>query len=115
MPGKITDQHIEQAIKARHEFVTTGATRAFHPTETGQFTITLGALPEEWRRRYILDVRGVGIDYVITSYDTPIAWVRLDGVKVVPPVNYSTTTSRLQNRVRAAFDSDYVDFPHFTG
>lgn len=55
---------------------------------------TLGQLPAEFR------ALGVGsADYVIYSYETPIAW-RIDGDWTVPDVRYSATTSRHQSLVR---------------
>ena len=43
-----------------------------------------------------------GIDYVIYSYSTPIAWRRGDGEWAMPLADYSTTTTRHQNTIRAA-------------
>jgi len=63
-----------------------------------------GSLSEKWRKVYRQDYP----DYVIYSYDTPIAWhVPNDGDDggerwVVPEVRYSPTTSRHQNLVRTA-------------
>lgn len=41
-------------------------------------------------------------DYVIYSYDTPIAWHDANNEWVVPEVNYSVTTSRHQGRIITA-------------
>ena len=43
-----------------------------------------------------------GIDYVIYSYDTPIAWLRGDGSWFMPVADYSATTTRHKNTIRAA-------------
>ena len=43
-----------------------------------------------------------GIDYVIYSYSTPIAWLRGDGSWFMPEAGYSTTTKRHKNTIRAA-------------
>ena len=60
-----------------------------HPTE-----ISIGRLD--------FDLRNVsGVDYVIYSYATPIAW-RRDGVWSVDDTRYSVTTSCHQGRVLTA-------------
>ena len=43
-----------------------------------------------------------GIDYVIYSYSTPIAWLRGDGEWAMPAADYSPTTTRHKNTIRAA-------------
>ena len=43
-----------------------------------------------------------GIDYVIYSYDTPIAWRRGDGEWAMPAADYSVTTKRHKATIRAA-------------
>ena len=43
-----------------------------------------------------------GIDYVIYSYSTPIAWLRGDGSWFMPVADYSPTTTRHKNTIRAA-------------
>ena len=43
-----------------------------------------------------------GIDYVIYSYSTPIAWLRGDGEWAMPAADYSVTTTRHKNTIRAA-------------
>ena len=71
----------------------------------------LGQLPDEWRAQWRED-KGE-IDYVIYSYQTPIAWRIRDtwygnGGQthshrwIVPDVRYSVTTSKHQNNVRTA-------------
>lgn len=58
------------------------------------------ALPQDWVLRLRFDHFGVGINYVVYSYATPIAWRRADAVWVVPNVKYSPVTSRHQSLVR---------------
>ena len=41
-------------------------------------------------------------DYVVYSYDTPIAWHRADGFWHMPDVKYSVTTSKHQGRILTA-------------
>lgn len=53
---------------------------------------TFGKLPREWQNRFVTDRRDLGIDYVVLSYETPIAWHTPRGW-VVPDVRYSVTTS----------------------
>lgn len=43
---------------------------------------------------------GLHAVYVVWSYNTPIAYVRNDGVVVIPDVKYSRTTSRQQSYCR---------------
>lgn len=43
-----------------------------------------------------------GIDYVIYSYSTPIAWLRGDGEWAMPAADYSATTGRHKATIRAA-------------
>lgn len=60
----------------------------------------LGLLPDAWRMQFRADERDHGLSYVVFSYATPIAWVRRDGVVVIPDVKYSATTSRGQHLCR---------------
>lgn len=48
-----------------------------------------GYLPSEWRDVFYDDAP----DYVVWSYETPIAWHGRQGW-VIPPVKYSPSTSR---------------------
>ena len=48
------------------------------------------------------DQNSYGVDYVIYSYSTPIAWLRGDGNWFMPVAGYSPTTTRHQNTIRAA-------------
>lgn len=57
-----------------------------------------GFLPERYREDADEAV------YVVTSYDTPIAWVRADGTKVIPDVGYSDTTNQHVYTVKFAWD-----------
>jgi hypothetical protein len=44
-------------------------------------------------------------DYVVYSYDTPIAWHVPDVGWAMPDESYSKTTTRHQNKIRTALDS----------
>lgn len=57
-----------------------------------------GFLPERYREDHDQAV------YVVTSYDTPIAWVNQDGTKTVPDVGYSAATGQHQMAVMSAWD-----------
>lgn len=50
------------------------------------------------------DKQAYGIDYVIYSYDTPIAWLfnKNGGSWAMPDAKYSVTTSKHQTTIRAA-------------
>lgn len=56
----------------------------------------LGRLPEDWH-----EDAGEAV-YVVFSHATPIAWQYSDGDWACPEVSHSVSTSRHQNRVRAA-------------
>lgn len=60
-----------------------------------------GRLPRDWVKAYRSDSKNPGVSYVVYSYATPIAWVRMDGETVIPDVGYSVTTTRHQNLCRA--------------
>lgn len=59
---------------------------------------TFGQLPQE----YWASARNA--QYLIYSYQTPIAWVDSDGVWFVPDVRYSVTTTNHQSAVKSAID-----------
>ncbi len=63
----------------------------------------LGYLPAEFSEDIAL------AEYVVMSYDTPIAWV-IDGEKFIPDVGYSLTTGQHQYLVKAAWFRDW-SFP----
>lgn len=76
--------------------------RAFRPHETDE-PMSAGRLVETpWRDKFELAKKLELIDYVVYSYNTPIAWVlRCHGEVIIPDVSYSTTTSKQQNLCRA--------------
>ena len=45
-----------------------------------------------------------GIDYVIYSYETPIAWLRGDGEWAMPEAGYTPTTKSHKATIRAAIE-----------
>lgn len=92
-----SDAH--RLLLARAPFRSHGALRAHDFPLSGT-----GRMPAEWVAAYRRDCDDPGISYVVYSYATPIAWVRADGVSVVPDVGYSATTTRHQNLCRAWLD-----------
>lgn len=82
------------AIDAREEFVnSTGSLKGHKRTETydpGQHMT--GRLNADERTQFLSDAFH-GIDYLVVSYDTPIAWVCKDGSKYRVSQRFSHTTS----------------------
>lgn len=71
--------------------------------------VSCGELPDGWRA----DLKGInGPVFVIYSYQTPIAWTRVSGLRMVesgrvwtvPPTRYSASTTNHQNAVRRFID-----------
>lgn len=60
-----------------------------------------GSLSDEERSWLEHDLATGDIDYVVISYETPIAWHRRERGWYVVNEYFSTTTSRLQNIVRS--------------
>lgn len=85
------------AIAARHPFATNGALRG--DTYAGSF----GMLSPVERAAWPNDV-----DYVVSSYATPIAWHSGTYGWHVVDQRFSATTSRHQSIVRLALDDDYM-------
>ena len=83
-------------LSVRKSFQSHGAMTAYDytPNRTGR-------LPKEWVDAYRSDRENPGISYVVYSYSTPIAWVRVDGERIIPDVGYSVTTTRHQGLCRA--------------
>jgi hypothetical protein len=64
-----------------------------------------GRLSPEEQVRLRLD-EGVGLRYVVYSFGTPIAWVRLDGKVYVVQQRFSTATTRAQNLCRTWLEDE---------
>lgn len=82
---------LKDCLAHREPFVTSGALRA----RTG--TIGSGRLPRVDEYFHSLS----RAQYVVYSYDTPIAWVDENGEVRIPDEKYSITTSRHQGIVRS--------------
>ena len=88
---------VRSAIANREEFTSSAAIRGSRPIGT-RFMST-GYLPRE----FVNEIReSDGIDYVVWSYGTPIAWHHSFKGWTIPEVKYSATTSRHQSIVRYA-------------
>lgn len=83
-----------EAIRQRLAFSnSTGSLRGYKRTETydpGQHMT--GRLNADERARFLSDSH-YGIDYLVVSYDTPIAWITSDGTKYRVSQKFSQTTS----------------------
>lgn len=86
---------LRQALAKREDVTTSGSMRASAPT-LGVLPFTGRLNPEETHtlRR---DVAGVGLAYVVYSYDTPIGWVKTDGSVHLVAQRFSPTTSKHQS------------------
>lgn len=65
--------------------------------------LTQGMLNHELYIKLIHDVVNGGVRYIVSSFQTPIAWVTSEGEVVIPTRVYSGTTSQHQKMVREAF------------
>lgn len=90
---------IARAIRQGEDFATSGALKGeVNPRWVGPGRMR----PEDGRELYVAQ-SVVGIDYVVYSYGTPIAYRTEDtGEWVVPDVKYSVTTSKHQGMVQYA-------------
>lgn len=94
-----------QKIKDEEPFVSKSKTGG-RPNLWGSHTCvrSFGYLPP----MYYDAVRAA--QYVVYSYDTPIAWVAQDGTKVVPDIGYSRSTGQHQLAVKQAWNKTFT-FP----
>ena len=106
-----------RAILAGEEFKSGAMSATTQSSEVSHYG--LGILPPPWREVIIKDHP----DYVVWSYQTPIAWHYTETVPqgsgererhiwVIPDVRYSATTSRHQGLVRSAMsfnEGSYIE------
>ena len=83
-------------------------TYAFNTPPRDRLARFFGDLPQQWIDVFFEHFNGEpdgfsGVDYVVWSYQTVIAWVRRGGEVVMPPVRYSNTTTQHQHLVARAF------------
>ena len=89
---------IARALKNDEDFTTSGALKGV----AGPYGIEFGRMAQD-DINAMRTAREVGIDYVVYSYGTPIAYRTEDtGEWVVPDAKYSVTTSKHQSVVRYA-------------
>lgn len=93
-----------EAIRDRIEFRTSGALRgeAHSPTShylySGHLSYDEGMVLHE-------DLQ-TGIDYVVWSYSTPIAWHRVDGTWHIVTEKFSRTTTKHQGNLYLCRDTE---------
>lgn len=99
-----TRKRIQLAI-VRGEAFQSGALKGT-PYDHVPLGITLGQLPDDWNA--VFTWQADTIDYIVWSYQTPIAWHYNEGDAldpdrwVIPDVRYSHTTTRHQGFARVA-------------
>lgn len=96
MTNRITNREIADAVANRLDFAANSTTGTTSPSRY----LDSGRLPYAWVDAFRFDCNEVGLDYVVYSYGTPIAWVTRDGEVTMPDVRYSVTTSKIQTYVR---------------
>lgn len=89
---------IAKKLLARESFRTNGALKGVARPEW----IDLGKMSVRDYGYLRSDRDFYGIDYVIYSYTTPIAWLRGDGSWFMPEADYSVTTKRQKAIIRVA-------------
>ena len=89
---------IAKKLLARESFRTNGALKGVARPEW----IDFGMMSVKDYGYLRSDQDFYGIDYVIYSYTTPIAWLRGDGSWFMPEADYSVTTKRQKAIIRVA-------------
>ena len=89
---------IARAIRQGEDFTTSGALRG----ESRPAFIGTGRMSDAEAERLRLVDSLMGIDYVVYSYGTPIAYRTNDGNWTIPDAKYSETTSKHQSTIRYA-------------
>lgn len=98
MPKKTNLRNVGESIAAREEFQ--GSNLKGSKNRTGTF----GSLPKQHQDTFVEH----NPDYVVHSYQTPIAWHSETHGWHVPDTKYSSTTSRQQNVVRRALNGHFT-------
>ena len=88
---------IARAIRQGEDFTTSGALRG----ESRPAFIGTGRMSDAEAKQLRLVDSLMGIDYVVYSYGTPIAY-RASGEWAIPDAKYSVTTSKHQSTIRYA-------------
>lgn len=85
---------VAEAIRDREEFDTYGALRA-RKVASGSYGQLSGADLERFLSDFLSDA---GIEYIVYSYSTPIAWVS-NGTPYRVKARFSVTTSKHQSKL----------------
>jgi hypothetical protein len=105
---RVNRRQVPDAIAAQQEFtLSTGHLNGRHMTPNRIAGQSLGRLAHRDLHQYLSYARAGEIRYLVTSYDTPIAWVTLDDEIYIVAQRFSPTTSRHQNLVRQGFGVTY--------
>lgn len=97
--ARVTHRAVPDKWRAREPFNANDSLRGFRTINRNQAMLRGGGwLNAEWLRRFQADRDRIA--YVVLSYDTPIAWVLLDGTEVRVTQRFSQTTGRHQSLVR---------------
>ena len=93
------DAHdIARALRNGEPFATSGALKGI----ANPWWVESGRMRESDRAEMYSARDSIGIDYVIYSYGTPIAYRTADGNWTIPDAKYSVTTSKHQSTIRYA-------------
>ena len=91
---------IARAFRNSENFTTSGALKGI----ADPYWIETGRMSREDAHALRTAQNEVGIDYIVFSYGTPIAYLIKRGEWVVPDAKYSVTTSKHQSTIRRALD-----------
>lgn len=89
---------IARAIKGMEDFTTSGALEGI----ANPRWVNSGRMSDSDSTTLCAARDNIGIDYVIYSYATPIAYRTHDGEWTIPGAKYSVTTSKHQSTIRYA-------------
>lgn len=91
------------ALHRHEEFKTHGSLKGLRHNPSDRVT-RLGDLERKSPNRAV-DLQVAAVDFVVYSYDTPIAWHTVRRGWVVPTVTYSITTTEHQRLIKEAVDN----------
>ena len=89
---------IARAFRNSENFATSGALKGV----ADPYWIETGRMSREDAHALRTAQNDLGIDYIVLSYGTPIAYLIKRGEWVVPDARYSVTTSKHQHTIRCA-------------
>jgi hypothetical protein len=75
---RVNLSQVPECVEKREEFVSTSET--LRGIKSPDVLTACGTLDDKERPRFLISLNNVGIAYLVTSYGTPIAWVRNDGI-----------------------------------